>query len=46
LDAGAVEQRREIKKVQGREQAPHNGGLALSKDAAVKPFNLKGLLNV
>jgi len=36
---------REIKKVQGREQAPRNGSLALSKDLAVKPFGLKGLLN-
>ncbi len=37
---------REIKKVQRREQAPRNGSLALSKDLAVKPFGLKGLLNV
>jgi hypothetical protein len=37
---------REIKEVQGREQAPRNGSLALPKDLAVKPFGLKGLLNV
>jgi len=37
---------REIKKVQGREQAPRNGSLALPKDPAVKPFGPKGLLNV
>jgi hypothetical protein len=37
---------REIKKVQGREQAPRNGSLAFSKDSAVKPFGLKGLFNV
>ncbi len=36
---------REIKKVQGGEQAPRNGSLALPKDLAVKPFSLKGLLN-
>jgi len=36
----------EIKEVQGREQAPRNGNLALSKDTAVKPFDLKGLFNV
>jgi hypothetical protein len=32
-------------KVQGGEQAPRNGNLALPKDVAVKPFSLKGLLN-
>jgi hypothetical protein len=37
---------KEIKKVQGGEQAPRNGSLALPKDLAVKPFGLKGLLNV
>jgi hypothetical protein len=37
---------REIKEVQGREQVPRNGSLALPKDLAVKPFGLKGLLNV
>jgi hypothetical protein len=36
---------REIKKVQGREQVPRNGSLALSKDLTVKPFGPKGLLN-
>jgi hypothetical protein len=36
---------REIKKIKGGEQAPRNGSLALPKDVAVKPFNLKGLLN-
>ncbi len=36
---------REIEKVQGGEQAPRNGGLALPKDVAVKPFSPKGLLN-
>jgi len=33
---------RKIEKVQGGEQAPRNGSLALLKNAAVKPFNLKG----
>jgi hypothetical protein len=37
---------REIKEVQGREQVPRNGSLALPKDPAVKPFGPKGLLNV
>ncbi len=37
---------REIEKVQGGEQAPRNGGLALPKNVAVKPFSPKGLLNV
>ncbi len=37
---------REIKKVQRGEQASRNGSLALPKDVAVKPFSLKGLLNV
>jgi len=36
---------REIKKIQGGEQVPRNGSLALPKDVAVKPFSLKGLLN-
>ncbi len=36
---------RKIEKVQGGEQAPRNGSLALPKDAAVKPFSLKGKLN-
>ncbi len=36
---------REIKKLQGGEQAPRNGALALPKDVAVKPFRPKGLLN-
>ncbi len=37
---------REIKKVQGGEQAPRNGALALPKDVAVEPLRPKGLLNV
>jgi hypothetical protein len=37
---------RKIEKVQGGEQAPQNGSLALPKDTAVKPFSLKGKLNV
>ncbi len=37
---------RKIEKVQGGEQAPRNGSLALPKDAAVKPFSPKGKLNV
>ncbi len=45
-EAAAPSVIREVKKVQGRERAPRNGGLVLSKDAAVKPFSLKGLLNV
>ncbi len=36
---------RQMKKVQGGEQAPRNGSLALPKDVAVKPFSLKGMLN-
>ncbi len=36
---------KEIKKVQGGEQAPRNGSLALPKDVAVKPFSLKGMFN-
>ncbi len=36
---------RKIEKVQGGEQAPRNGSLALPKYATVKPFNLKGKLN-
>jgi len=36
---------RKIEKVQGGEQAPRNGSLALPKDAAVKPFSLEGKLN-
>jgi hypothetical protein len=36
---------REIEKVQGGEQAPRNGSLALPKDVAVKPFSFNGLLN-
>jgi len=36
---------KKIEKVQGGEQAPRNGNLALPKDAAVKPFSLKGKLN-
>ncbi len=36
---------RKIEKVQGGEQVPRNGSLALPKDVAVKPFSLKGLLN-
>jgi hypothetical protein len=36
---------REIEKVQGGEEAPRNGNLALPKDVAVKPFRPKGLLN-
>ncbi len=45
-EAAAPSVIREIKKVQGREQAPRDGGLVLSEDVAVKPFRLKGLLNV
>jgi hypothetical protein len=37
---------RKIEKIQGGEQVPRNGSLALPKDVAVKPFNLKGKLNV
>ncbi len=37
---------REIKEVQRGEQAPRNGKLTLPKDLVVKPFSLKGLLNV
>ncbi len=37
---------RKIEKVQGGEQVPRNGSLALPKYAAVKPFSLKGKLNV
>jgi hypothetical protein len=37
---------REIEKVQGGEQAPRDGSLALPKDMVVKPFGPKGLLNV
>jgi len=36
---------RKIEKVQGGEQAPRNGSLALPKDVAVKPFSPKGKLN-
>jgi hypothetical protein len=36
---------RKIEKIQGGEQAPQNGILALPKDVAVKPFSPKGLLN-
>jgi hypothetical protein len=36
---------REIEKVQGGEQAPRNGNLALPKDMAVEPLSPKGLLN-
>jgi hypothetical protein len=36
---------RKIEKVQGVEQVPRNGSLTLPKDAAVKPFSLKGKLN-
>ncbi len=36
---------RKIEKVQGGEQAPRNGSLALPKDMAVKPLSPKGLLN-
>ncbi len=36
---------RKIEKLQGGEQAPRNGSLALPKNAAVKPFSLKGKLN-
>ncbi len=36
---------RKIEKVQGGEQAPRNGSLALPKDVAVKPFSFKGKLN-
>jgi hypothetical protein len=37
---------REVNKVQGGEQAPRNGSLALPKDPAVKSFGPKGLLDV
>jgi hypothetical protein len=33
-------------KYKGGEQAPRNGSLTLPKDPAVKPFGVKGLLNV
>jgi len=36
---------REIKEIQGGEQVPRNGRLALPKDVAVKPFSLKGFFN-
>jgi hypothetical protein len=36
---------KKIEKVQGGEQAPGNGSLALPKDVAAKPFSLKGLFN-
>ncbi len=36
---------KEIEKVQGGEEVPQNGGLALPEDVAVKPFRPKGLLN-
>jgi len=36
---------RKIEKVQGGEQAPRNGSLALPEDVAVKPFSPKGKLN-
>jgi len=34
-----------LRKYKGGEQAPRNGSFALPKDAAVKPFSLKGKLN-
>jgi hypothetical protein len=34
-----------LRKYKGGEHAPRNGSLALPKDAAVKPFSLKGKLN-
>jgi hypothetical protein len=36
---------REIEEIQGGEQVPRNGRLALPKDVAVKPFSLKGFFN-
>ncbi len=36
---------RRVEKVQGGEQAPRNGSLALPKYVVVQPFSLKGLLN-
>jgi hypothetical protein len=36
---------REIKEVQGGEQVPRDGSLALPKDVEVKPLSLKGSLN-
>jgi len=36
---------REIKEVQGGEQVPQNGSLALPKDVEVKPLSLKGIFN-
>jgi len=44
-EATAPSMIRKIEKVQGGEQAPRNGSLALPKDAAMKPFSLKGKLN-
>ncbi len=37
---------REIEEVQGREQVPRDGGLALSKDVTMKPLGPKGPLNI
>jgi hypothetical protein len=36
---------REIKKVQGGEQVPRDGRFVLTKDVAMEPLGLKGLLN-
>ncbi len=36
---------REIKEVEGGEQVPQNGSLALPKDVEVKPLSLKGFFN-
>ncbi len=44
-EATAPSNIKEIKKVQGGEQAPRNGALALPKDVAVEPLRPKGLLN-
>jgi hypothetical protein len=44
-EATALSIIREIEKVQGGEQAPRNGSLALPKYVAVKPFSPKGLFN-
>jgi hypothetical protein len=35
-----------LKKYKGGSKVPRNGSLALPKEVAVKPFSLKGFLNV
>jgi hypothetical protein len=36
---------REIQKIQGGEEAPHNGGAVLPKDVQMTPFSPEGLIN-